>query len=358
MASKRADQVKRLSEAALQHGAAERAACLAGIADRDVKPSNVLVAVQGHKAVPKIIDFGVAKATSHRLTEHSVYTEFGQLIGTPEYMSPEQAEMTNLDIDSRTDVYSLGVLLYELLVGAQPFDSNELRAGGLAAISKKLREREPPRPSTRVSSLGASSAATASNRRVDVKAHARRLRGDLDWITMKAMDKDLTDLGVSLARKGDYQRAEPLLREAVAMARELSGSVHRDVGVSLTELADVLVAKGEAEASVQLHEEASEIFVKAFGPDHWRVALARSNHVACLRKLGRHRQAEALLLAAHPVLEKKFGDRHWRTRKVVGRIVDLYEAWGKPEKAAPYRASLQEAGVARHQSRRLLGERG
>jgi len=102
-----------------------------GIIHRDIKPSNVLVTVQNDRPVPKIIDFGVAKATSQRLTEHSVYTELGQLIGTPEYMSPEQAEMTNLDIDTRTDVYSLGVLLYELLVGAQPFDPKELRQAGL-----------------------------------------------------------------------------------------------------------------------------------------------------------------------------------------------------------------------------------
>lgn len=163
-----------------------------GIIHRDIKPSNVLVAVQDDKPVPKIIDFGVAKATSQRLTELTVATELGQLIGTPEYMSPEQAEMTNLDIDTRTDVYSLGVLLYELLVGAQPFDPRELRAAGLVEIQRKLREDEPLRPSTKVSGLGAASTTSASNRRVDVRTLERQLKGDLDWITMKALEKDRT----------------------------------------------------------------------------------------------------------------------------------------------------------------------
>ncbi len=128
------------------------------------------MAVQEDKPVPKIIDFGLAKATSQRLTEHSVYTELGQLIGTPEYMSPEQAEMTNLDIDTRTDVYSLGVLLYELLVGVQPFDPKELRKEGLAQIQRKLREDDPPKPSTRITGLGEVSTSSASNRRVRLNA--------------------------------------------------------------------------------------------------------------------------------------------------------------------------------------------
>ena len=163
-----------------------------GIIHRDIKPSNVLVAVQDDKPVPKIIDFGVAKATSQRLTEHTVATELGQLIGTPEYMSPEQAEMTNLDIDTRTDVYSLGVLLYELLVGAQPFDPRELREAGLLEIQRRLREDVPPRPSTRVGGLGAASSTSAANRGVDVRSLGRQLRGDLDWIAMKALEKDRT----------------------------------------------------------------------------------------------------------------------------------------------------------------------
>jgi len=161
-----------------------------GIIHRDIKPSNVLVTVQDDQGAPKIIDFGVAKATSQRLTENAVYTELGQLIGTPEYMSPEQAEMTNLDIDTRTDVYSLGVLLYELLAGSQPFDSRQLRQAGLVEIQRKLREEEPPRPSLRISGLGAASTTSAANRRLDLRGLQRELKGDLDWITMKALEKD------------------------------------------------------------------------------------------------------------------------------------------------------------------------
>ncbi len=161
-----------------------------GIIHRDIKPSNVLVTSQDEMRAPKIIDFGVAKATSQRLTEHPLFTELGQLIGTPEYMSPEQAEMTNLDIDTRTDVYSLGAVLYELLAGRQPFDSKELRQAGFAEIQRKLREEDPPKPSSRVSGLGPASTVCASNRRIDVRALGRALEGDLDWITMKALEKD------------------------------------------------------------------------------------------------------------------------------------------------------------------------
>ena len=163
-----------------------------GIIHRDLKPSNVLVTIQDDNPVPKIIDFGVAKATAHRLTERTVYTELGQLIGTPDYMSPEQAEMTGLDIDTRTDVYSLGVVLYELLVGAQPFDATELRKAGFDGIRRIIREKEPLRPSTKVHSLDETTTDSAKNRRVDPMILARELRGDLDWITVKTLEKDRT----------------------------------------------------------------------------------------------------------------------------------------------------------------------
>jgi serine/threonine protein kinase len=163
-----------------------------GVLHRDIKPSNVLVSVEDGHAIPHVIDFGVAKALNQRLAEETVFTQLGVLVGTPEYMSPEQAEMSPLGVDTTSDVYSLGVLLYELLVGALPFDSNALRKAGYAEIQRIIREEEPPRPSTRLSGLGETASEVAKQRQTDVSTLTRALRGDLDWITLKAMDKDRT----------------------------------------------------------------------------------------------------------------------------------------------------------------------
>jgi serine/threonine protein kinase len=157
---------------------------------RDLKPSNILVGEVDGRPVPKIIDFGVAKATTQRLTELTMFTEMGQLIGTPEYMSPEQASLTDDDIDTRTDVYALGVVLYELLAGALPFESRELRKAGYDAIRKIIREQDPPRPSTRFSALGERATVVAEAHGSVTKRLQSELRGDLDWITMKALEKD------------------------------------------------------------------------------------------------------------------------------------------------------------------------
>jgi tetratricopeptide (TPR) repeat protein/tRNA A-37 threonylcarbamoyl transferase component Bud32 len=162
------------------------------IIHRDLKPSNILIAIQDGKAVPKIIDFGVAKATAQSLTERTMYTELGVLIGTPEYMSPEQAEMSGQNIDTRTDVYSLGAILYELLVGALPFDPQELRRAGFDEIRRKIREEDPPKPSTKLSTMGDASTMQAQKRQTEPSALIRQVRGDLDWITMKALEKDRT----------------------------------------------------------------------------------------------------------------------------------------------------------------------
>jgi serine/threonine protein kinase len=163
-----------------------------GIIHRDIKPSNILVTMADGRPIPKVIDFGIAKATSARLTEKTLFTEFRQLIGTPEYMSPEQAEMSGIDVDTRTDVYSLGVLLYELLTGTTPFDARELRSKAYGEIQRMIREVEPPRPSTRVSGLGPTLAAVAARRRTEPRKLGQLMRGELDWVVMKAMEKDRT----------------------------------------------------------------------------------------------------------------------------------------------------------------------
>src|SRR5262245_300962 len=161
------------------------------ILHRDLKPSNVLVSSVDGRPVPKIIDFGVAKAIAQPLTERTLMTDVGQFLGTPEYMSPEQADLTEEDVDTRTDVYSLGVMLYRLLVGALPFESQDLRRAGLEGMRRMIREKEPARPSTRVTSSGSeeSTANAAARATVPVRL-VRELRGDLDWIVLKAIEKD------------------------------------------------------------------------------------------------------------------------------------------------------------------------
>jgi serine/threonine protein kinase/WD40 repeat protein len=164
-----------------------------GIIHRDIKPSNILVTVQEDGTPsPKIIDFGIAKATAGQsLTDKTLFTAFEQFIGTPAYMSPEQAEMTAIDIDTRSDIYSLGILLYELLTGKTPFDPKDLLASGLDAMRCVIREKEPPRPSTRLSTLREPElTTTAKHRRADPPKLIHLIRGDLDWIVMKALDKD------------------------------------------------------------------------------------------------------------------------------------------------------------------------
>jgi serine/threonine protein kinase/tetratricopeptide (TPR) repeat protein len=183
-----------------------------GLIHRDLKPSNILVSAQDGKPQAKVIDFGIAKATASKLTEKTLFTEAAQLVGTPQYMSPEQAE-GNLDIDTRTDIYALGVLLYELLAGVTPFDPKSLRSAAHAEIQRVIREVDPPRPSTRISESAETAASVAATRRIEPGKLQTIIRGELDWIVMKALEKD---------RSRRYETANAF---AADVLRYLSGEV-------------------------------------------------------------------------------------------------------------------------------------
>ena len=176
-----------------------------GVIHRDIKPSNILVTLHDGVPVPKVIDFGIAKATATPLTEKTLFTAYAQLIGTPAYMSPEQAEMSGLDVDTRADIYSLGVLLYELLTGRTPFDPKQLMQAGFDEMRRTLREREPQRPSAILTTLQNDElTATARHRHAEPPRLISQLRGDLDWIVMKALEKD---------RKRRYETANALAQD-------------------------------------------------------------------------------------------------------------------------------------------------
>jgi serine/threonine protein kinase/Tfp pilus assembly protein PilF len=227
-----------------------------GVIHRDLKPSNILVTEADGRPIPKVIDFGIAKATGQRLTDKTLVTQFGQAMGTPAYMSPEQAEMSGLDVDTRTDVFSLGVVLYEILVGRVPVDPQELGLPGFMA-RLAMRETDPPTPSARLATLANERETLARLRQTDGEGLRRQLRGDLDWITMKAMEKDRSrrydtanGLANDLAR---YLADEPIEARPPSTTYRVRKFVRRNkAGVAAIAAVSAALIAGAAAATVGL----------------------------------------------------------------------------------------------------------
>ena len=284
-----------------------------GVIHRDIKPSNVMVTLEGDRPVVKVIDFGIAKATQNKLTDKTLFTRFEQFLGTPVHMSPEQAAMSNLDIDTRSDIYSLGVLLYELLAGAPPFDSKSLLSAGYDEMRRIIAEEEPPKPSTRLTETQATESKQGSKA---PRISASSLKGDLDWIVMKANDilgsifesldpleiaesgRPLQDiladnldhaieelekgaigdslvvasmqgrLGISLLGLGEPKKAVRVFERAYASLEKALGENHLDTLTGMKHLAWGYLQTGQLEKSLPPQEKVFELSKATLGEDH------------------------------------------------------------------------------------------
>jgi serine/threonine protein kinase len=275
-----------------------------GIIHRDIKPSNVLVRLQDGVAMPKVIDFGIAKATEGTLSDFTVFTGYGQFIGTPAYMSPEQAQLSGLDVDTRSDIYSLGVLLYELLTGRTPFDHKDLVNSGFDEMRRTLREQDPQRPSTMLTSMANADLTTIAERRcAEPPKLIKSIKGDLDWIVMKALEKDRTrryetanGLAMDIQR---YLNLEPVLARPPSRLYQLRKMIRRNkvVFASGTIVILTLVAGLGVSTWLFLRErEALQVQERL----RQEAEQARANEMLLRQKAeARERVTEAGVLASH-----------------------------------------------------------
>jgi serine/threonine protein kinase len=267
--------------------------------DRDIKPSNVMVALHDDSAVPKVIDFGIARATHQKLTEKTLFTRYAQMIGTPVYMSPEQAQFSDLDIDTRTDIYSLGVLLYELLTGTTPLDSEELRGKGYAEMQRIIQEEEPPKPSTKLSTMGEALTQVAEHHKTTPDLLRRLLRGDLDWIVMKCLEKN---------RIRRYDAANGL-------ASDIKRHIDNQPVVARPPSAAYRFQKAWRRNRVVFMAAAAVVIALLLGTmiSLWQANNAKENE----RKSLQHAYNSDISLAFHALEENRFG----RVRNIVSRYV-------------------------------------